>query len=201
MIFINKVDKINMDEAFGKAKADIKAINSKSLNIVSDNISMIGAAVDEYIASHYDEITNLKYGEFIRMDIDLVIHAVNQNAIKPINDFKFLKKIDITGHNLKFSVGRCCVFDIPLEDLIGKNPTIKDKRRLEERLEAYFSDISNIFGISIFGDEIHMNLGRLKADKKFESDIYKFLQVYFDKRKIKATVRGDDIQIYGFSND
>lgn len=201
MIFTNKVDKINMDEAFGKAKADIKAINSKSLNIVSDNISMIGSAVDEYIASHYDEITNLKYGEFIRMDIDLVIHAVNQNAIKPINDFKFLKKIDITGHNLKFSVGRCCVFDIPLEDLIGKNPTIKDKRRLEERLEAYFSDISNIFGISIFGDEIHMNLGRLKADKKFESDIYKFLQVYFDKRKIKATVRGDDIQIYGFSND
>lgn len=85
--------------------------------------------------------------------------------------------------------------------MIGKNPTLKDKRRLEARLEAYFSDISNIFGISIFGDEIHMNLGRLKADKKFESDIYKFLQVYFDKRKIKATVRGDDIQIYGFSND
>lgn len=65
MIFTNKVDKIDIDEVFGKAKADIKAINSKSLNIVSDNISMIGSAVDEYIASRYDEITNLNYGESI----------------------------------------------------------------------------------------------------------------------------------------
>lgn len=201
MIFTNKVDKINMDEVFGKAKADIKAINSKSLNIVSDNISMIGSAVDEYIASRYDELTNLKYGESIRMDIDLVTHGINQNTIKPINDFKFLKKIDVIGYNLKFSVSRCFAFTIPLKDLIGKNPTTKDKIRLEKRLEVYFSDIPNIFGISILGNEIYINLGRLKADKKFESDLYKFLTVYFDKRKIKATVRGDEIQIYGFIKD
>lgn len=198
MIFTNKVDKIDIDEVFGKAKADIKAINSKSLNIVSDNISMIGSAVDEYIASRYDEITNLNYGESIRMDIDLVTHAISPSTIKPINDFKFLKKVEVTGHSLKFSVGRCIAFDIPLKDLIGKNPTLKDERQLEKRLETYFSDISNIFGIGIFRDEIHINLGWLKANKKFESDIYKFLKVYFDKRKIKADVRGDEIQIYGF---
>lgn len=199
MIFTNKVDKIDIDEVFGKAKTDIKAINSKSLNIISDNISMIGSVVDEYIASRYDEITNLKYGESIQMDIDLVTHVINPSTIKSINDFKFLKKIDVTGHNLKFSVSRCIAFDILLKDLIGKNPTTKDEIRLKKRLEIYFSDISNIYGISIFGNEIHINLGTFDADKKFESDIYKFLTVYFDKRKIKATVRSDTIQIYGFN--
>ena len=66
MIFGGKAGKIDLDKAFGKEKANIETMNSKLRNIVSDNISMIGATLDEYFAGYHDEIANLKRRRIFR---------------------------------------------------------------------------------------------------------------------------------------
>lgn len=194
---MSKVDKINMDEAFGKAKVDIKTMDSKFQTLVSDNISLIGSALDEYIASYHAEIANLKSDEHMVMRISLETHGYFVKAVTSINGFKLhCKKY---GHELEFSIsGRYCI-DVDYSELIGHYVTAQDKADLKRRLERYFSKIYNVNNVNIFGNEATISLDTTDAKKKFENDMRKFFEVYFDKRKIKATVHGNEIRIYSFN--
>lgn len=199
LIFMSKVDKIDLDAVFGKAKTDIKTIDSKLQTIVSDNISVIGSCLDEFFVGKQHEITNLKGDEYLVMRIKLETHGYFTEAITSINDFKL--RCEESGYNLEFSASGSYRIDVDYYELIDTFATVQDKTDLKRRLQVYFSEISNVNNVNIFGNEVTISLDTTDAKKKFESDMNKFLNVYFDKRKIKATVHGNEIQIYGFSND
>lgn len=199
MIFTSKVDKIDMDDTFGKVTTNIKTMDSKFQTLVSDNISLIGSVLDDYIASYHTEIANLNSDTHITMRIDLETHGYFVKAITSINNFKLY--CNKYGHDLEFSISGRYRVDVDYNELIDVYITPQDKADLKRRLERYFSKIPTVDNIDIWSNEITISLDTVDAKKKFESDMNKFLNVYFDKRKIKATVHGNEIQIYGFSND
>lgn len=206
MIFGGKAGKIDLDKAFGKEKANIETMNSKLRNIVSDNISMIGATLDEYFAGYHDEIANLKGGEYFVTGFRLGTKELpgGDNSIRSIDEFKLIPGDSKYGVLTFFAAG---VYRVKVDfyHWLGEDASQRDIDRLVRRLEAYFSNIPNVKKVFTWGSEIIVYLNTYMAQCKFIRDMNKFLEIYFAKRKIKADIISGygryDVQIYGFSND
>lgn len=202
MSYTSKIDNIDLDEFFGKAKSDIKAMDSKLQTVVQDYSSKIGSFLDEYFGNRYNEIINLKPDESISINFTIGHFDVDTLCIWSINDFALTCEVD--SGKLVFTFSRDYNIDIKLSDLVGESAALKGKTRLKKRLKAYFSNIPSFADAHVFDDFVFITTDVTDGStiaRKFESDMNKFLNVYFDKRKIKATVHGNEIQIYGFSND
>lgn len=202
MVFTNRVDEIDLDKIFGEVKSDIKTMDLKLQNLVPDNISMIGSCFDEYLASRYNDIANLKGGESMIIGPKLIADDALYGSIKSIDEFKLHYKESTYGSYLKFFISSTYRVNIDFDNLLGGDVSDKVISYMVKRLETYFSDIPNVDKIFIFGNTLCIYFDREKIVNNFNDDIRKFLTTYFDNREIHAFCHGyNDYHIYGFYNN
>lgn len=156
MVFTNNGDEIDLDKIFGKVKFDIKAMDLKLQNLVPDNISMIGSCFDEFLASRYNEIATLKDGESMIIGPKLIVDDLIYGNIKFIDEFKLHYEESTYGSYLKFFASGGYYVNMDFDDLLGSGVSDKDISHLVKRLETYFSDISNVNAIRIFGNTLRI---------------------------------------------
>ena len=198
---MSKVDKINMDEAFGKAKVDIKTMDSKFQTLVSDNISLIGSALDEYIASYRTEIANLKSDEHMVMRISLETHGYFVKAVTSNSHVNDSKSIDfeskVSRFGFEYTFKNLYYYEVD-KNLINMDILIPSElSQLKANCEKYLANSINIDKIEINHEtnEIKVFVDLRDYITKAANDFSRFVVAYLAKQGIKSRARQTDNEV------